>query len=210
MIDITKKMQIIDKLDETERKIVRELIRNARASDSEISKRTGIPVMTINRRRKRLEDSKLIRYYCSIDKGEFGLKIFGAKELFIVQFKIGISKKEYLEKIEKDARWRLLNSRHISFAYLGESEGHLALIIGLDALTQNELVDEFNGKIVPYLKGKLGQDCIKNVKTVTLAKLIRVHHNYLPAYNMEKGHIKSDWPDELIFVDEVEEDKIYK
>ena len=99
MIDITKKMQIIDKLDETERKIVRELIRNARASDSEISKRTGIPVMTINRRRKRLEDSKLIRYYCSIDKGEFGLKIFGAKELFIVQFKIGISKKEYLEKI---------------------------------------------------------------------------------------------------------------
>lgn len=190
------------KLDETERNIVRELIRNARISDSEISKKTGIPVMTVNRRRKRLEEKKLIRYYTSIDKGEFGLDIFGAKELFIVQFRIGIGKKDYLSLVEKDPRWRMLNSRYISFAYLGEEEGHLALIISLDAVEQNDLVEEFNTKIVPYLRDKLGKDCIRKVKTLTLTKLIRVHHNYMPAYNMEQGRIKKDWPDDLIFVDE--------
>ncbi len=204
MIKLTKNRTKMVELNETERKIVRELIKNARASDSQISKQTGIPVMTVNRKRKKLEEEKLIRYYTSIDKGEFGLKTFGAKELFIIQFKVGISKAEYLNKVEKDSSWRMLNSHYISFAYLGEDEGHLALIISLDAVEQNELVEEFNGKIVPYLKNKLGDDCIKRVRTFNLSKLIRVHHNYMPAFNMEKGHIKKDWPDDMIFVDEVE------
>ncbi len=191
------------KLDETEQKIVKELIRNTRASDSEISKRTGIPVMTVNRRRKKLEENKSLRYYTSLDKGEFGMEIFGAKKLFVIQFKIGISKKEYIEKLESDAKWRLLNSKYISFAYLGDSNGHLALIIALDAKDNEGLIEEFNTKIVQYLRSKLGKDCIRRVNTTSLTKLIRIHHNYLPAYNMEKGHIKKDWPDDLIFVDEV-------
>jgi DNA-binding Lrp family transcriptional regulator len=194
------------KLDETERKIVRELIKDARSSDSEISKKTGIPVMTVNRRRRRLEEQKLLRYYTSVDKGEFGLEIFRAKELFIIQFKIGIRKADYISQVEKDQKWRMLNSRHISFTYLGEEEGHLALVISLDAVEQNDLVEEFNDKIVPYLTNKLGKGCIRKVKTVTLTKLIRVHHNYLPAYNMENGRIKKDWPDDLIFVDETNEE----
>jgi len=192
------------KLDQVEQKIVKELIRNTRASDSDISKKTGIPVMTVNRRRKKLEEKKLLRYYTSLDKGEFGMEIFGAKKLFIIQFKIGISKKEYIEKLEKDAKWRLLNSKYISFAYLGDSGGHLALIIGLDAINAEGMIEEFNAKIVPYLKNKLGKDCIRRVNTTSLTKLIRVHHNYMPAYNMEKGKIKKDWPDDLIFVDETE------
>ena len=72
-------------LDEHEVKIIRELIRNPRISDNKISKRTKIPVMTVNRKRKRLEEQKLLRYYTSINKGEFGLKIFGAKALYIIQ-----------------------------------------------------------------------------------------------------------------------------
>jgi len=87
------KISIIDysigKFDEKEVKILRELIRNPRASDNMISKKTDIPVMTVNRKRKRLEDERVLRYYVSIDKGEFGLKIFGAKVLFAIKFKIG-------------------------------------------------------------------------------------------------------------------------
>ncbi|MBT3304602.1 Lrp/AsnC family transcriptional regulator [Candidatus Woesearchaeota archaeon] len=203
MVRTTKKKDKMVKLDKIEQKIVKELIRNARASDSEISKKTSIPVMTVNRRRKKLEDEKVLRYYTSLDKGEFGMEIFGAKKLFIIQFKIGISRKEYIEKLESDAKWRLLNSKYISFAYLGDSGGHLSLIIALDAKDAEELIEEFNAKIVPYLRTKLGKDCIRRVSTTSLTKLLRVHHNYMPAHNMDKGRIKKDWPDDLIFVDGV-------
>lgn len=192
------------KLDEKEVKIVRELIRNPRASDNAVASRTGIPVMTVNRKRKRLEEEKLLRYYVSLDKGEFGLHIFDAKMLFIIKFKIGITRGEYLEKLEQDPTWRMFNSRFISLAWLGEKDGHLALVLVLDAVTEDQLVEEFNGRIVPFLKGKLGQNCIREVITSSLNKLVRVHHNYMPAMNMEKGIISKDWPDRYIFVNETD------
>jgi DNA-binding Lrp family transcriptional regulator len=190
-------------LDKKEVKIIRELIRDPRMSDNQIAKKTGIPVMTVNRKRKRLEAERLLRYYVSIDKGEFGLRIFDAKELYIIKFKMGITRQNYLEALETDPMWRMLNSKFISLAYLGEKDGHLALIIILDAPTEDQLVEEFNGKIVPFLREKLGEDAIKEIITASLDKLVRVHHNYMPAMNMEHGRIKKDWPNDLIFVNEV-------
>jgi len=192
-------------LDEIERKIIRELIRDPRASDNQIAKKTKVPVMTVNRRRKKLEKEKHIRYYTSIDKGEFGLNIFGAKMLYIIKFRIGITKKKYLEVMETDAKWRTFNSRYISLAYLGEKDGRLALMIILDAKNESHLVEEFNGKIVPFLQDKFGEGCIKETTTVSLNRLVRVHHNYMPYINIEEGKIKNDWPDDMIFVDEVDE-----
>jgi len=192
------------KLDEKEVKIIRELIRNPRASDNGISKRTQIPVMTVNRKRKKMEEEKLIRYYMSTSKGDSGLQLFGAKRLYIIKLKIGITRENYFEMVERDPNWRMFNSTYISLVYLGEKEGHLALIIILDAKTEGQLVEEFNGKIVPFLKEKLGEDCIEEVITTNLDKLVRVHHNYLPSMNMEKGKIKKNWPDSQIFVDEVD------
>ena len=194
-------------LDEQERRIVRALIRNARASDNQIAKITGVPVMTVNRKRKKLEKEKLLRYYTSIDKGEFGLDIFGAKKLFIIKFKIGITKKKYLEVMESDSRWRMFNCQFISMAYLGEQDGRLALIMILDAKNDDHMVEEFNGKIVPFLQTKFGDDGIRNVDTVALNTLTRVHHNYMPYANLDKGKIKEDWPDDMIFVDEIDNDK---
>jgi DNA-binding Lrp family transcriptional regulator len=191
------------KLDEQEVKIVRELIRNPRISDNEMSKKTGIPVMTVNRKRKRLEEERLLRYYVSIDKGEFGLHIFDAKELYIIKLKIGITRQSYIDTLENDPKWRMLNSKFISQTWLGEKEGHLALIIILDAPTEDQLVEEFNGRIVPFIREKFGQDAIIEVATTSLDKLMRIHHNYLPAINMERGRIKKEWPDGLIFVNEV-------
>lgn len=188
-------------LDEQERSIVRYLIRHPRASDNEIGKATKIPVTTVNRKRKKLEEEKLLRYYVSLDKGEFGLHIFDARQLYIIKMRIGITRKEYIQRLEMDSHWQLLNSRYISWASLGEQDGRLALIIILDAPSEQQLVDEFNGRIVPYLREKLGADCIEDVNTANINKLVRVHHNYLPAINMERGVIKKDWPDDLIFVD---------
>ena len=184
-------------------KIVRELIRDPRASDNQVARRTNIPVMTVNRKRKKLEEEKLLRYYTSIDKGEFGLKVFGAKTLFMIKFKIGITRQKYYETLEKDPVWRMFNCHYISLAYLGEKDGHLALVIILDAKTREDLVEEFNGKIVPFFEDKFGQKCINEIITVNLDKMVRVHHNYMPAMNMENGRIKKEWPDSLIFVNEV-------
>jgi DNA-binding Lrp family transcriptional regulator len=187
-------------LDESEVKIVRELIRNPRASDNLISKRTKIPVMTVNRKRKSLEQERFLRYYVSLDKGEFGLHIFGAKQLYLIKFKIGITRDKYLEEMESDAKWRMFNCKYISLAYLGEKDGHLALMIILDAHDEAHLVEEFNGNIVPFIIEKLGKDAIEEVITSPLSKLIRVHHNYMPYLNIENGRIKDGWPDDMIFV----------
>ncbi len=191
------------KLDDQEVRILRELIRDPRMSDNKISKKTGISVMTVNRKRKKLEKERLLRYYASIDKGEFGLHIFNAKNAYIILFKIGITREKYMKALEEDPTWRMLNSKFISLAYLGDKDGHLALLIILDAPTREDLVEEFNGKIIPFLKEKLGEDAIVNVITMSLDKLVRVHHNYMPAINMENGRIKKKWPDNLIFVNEV-------
>lgn len=190
-------------LTDIESQIIRELIRNTRSSDSQIAKKTGIPVMTVNRKRKQLEEKNYIRYYTSIDKGEFGLKIFGAKQLYIIKFKIGITRKKYFDDVENDIRWRTLNCKFISMTYLGEKDGHLALVIILDAVDESHLVEEFNGNIVPYLGKKLGNDAIEDISTVSLNKLIRIHHNYMPHANLGKGKLKDDWPDDMIFVNEV-------
>ena len=193
------------KLDTKEVQIVKELIRNPRASDNEVSKKTGIPVMTVNRKRKRLEEEKLLRYYVSLDKGEFGLRIFGAKELYVIKFRAGITRRLYLESLEADPNWRMFNSRFISLAYLGEKDGKLALVIILDAVNEDQMVEEFNGKIFPFLEEKLGKDCMEEVTTTSLNKLVRVHHNYLPATNMSGGRIAKEWPNKFIFVNETEE-----
>jgi len=206
MVKSTKNTTSSRMLDESERKIIRELIRNPRLSDNQIAKKTKVPVMTVNRKRKKLEQEKFLRYYTSLDKGEFGLNIFGAKMLYIVKFRIGITRKKYLEIMETDAKWRTFNSKYISLAYLGEKDGRLALVIILDAKNDDHLVEEFNGNIVPFLNDKFGESCIKEITTVNLNRLVRVHHNYMPYVNLEKGKIRDTWPDEMIFVDEVEED----
>lgn len=196
-------MNNIRGLDENERKVVRELIKNPRISDNKISKNTKVPVMTVNRKRKQLEKENLLKYFTSFDTGEFGTGTFKAKQLYIIKFKIGITRNDYIEKLEKDKRFQQFNASYISMSYLGEKDGHLALILVLDAETDSLLMDEFNGKILPHLKEKLGDDCIREIITTKISNTIRRHHNYLPSINMESGIIKKDWPDDWIFIDKV-------
>lgn len=192
-------------LDQQEVLITRELIKNPRISDNKISKNTKIPVMTVNRKRKKLEEEMLIRYYASTNKHERGMGIFGAKQLYIIKLRIGITRQEYIKNMEGNPKWRRFNSKYISQTYLGEKDGHLAMVMILDAPSEKDMVEEFNGKIVSFIKEKMGEDCIKEIITTSLNQLIRVHHNYLPDINMRNGIIKKEWPDDQIFVNEIEE-----
>ena len=193
------------KLDESEIKIAKELIKDPRISDNQISKNTKVPVMTVNRKRKRLEKENLIRYFASLDTNELGTGTFKAKQLYIIKFKIGITRREYTEKMEGDKRFQAFNSIYISSSFLGEKDGHLAVIMIMNAETDSSLVDEFSGKIITHLKDKLGKDCIEEIITSKITNTVRIHHNYLPYINMENGVIKKEWPDDYIFVDKAAE-----
>lgn len=182
-----------------EEKIMQEIIKNPRISDNKIAKKTNIPVMTVNRKRKMLEEKEILNYYTSIKKHKDGLGTFSTRQLYIIKLKAGITRKKYIEAIELDPNLKIFNSRYISTTFLGEKDGHLAIIVILDAKDDHKLMDEFNGRIIKSLNGKFGKDAIEDVTTVRINDTIRIHHNYLPHFNMEKGVIKDDWPKDYIF-----------
>jgi DNA-binding Lrp family transcriptional regulator len=193
---------IMRNLSTQEREIVRQLIRNPRNSDNRIARATGIPVMTVNRKRKNLEKEGVLRYFASLDTGEHGTGKYGAKQLYLIKFKIGITRHQFINRTSNDPTFHAFSACYISLSYIGEREGHLTYMCILDAETESKMMDEFNEKIVPYLKKKFGDDCIKEIISMRITNTIRRHHNYIPAINMENGIIRKDWPDNYIFVDE--------
>ncbi|MCK5139446.1 MAG: Lrp/AsnC family transcriptional regulator [Thermodesulfovibrionia bacterium] len=192
-------------LDDFERKVVKELIRNPRISDNQIAKNVKMPVMTVNRKRKGLEEEGYLRYFTSLDTGEHGTGKFRAKQIYCVKFKIGITRKEFMDKFEKDPKLLTFTSCYISLSYLGEKDGHLAYIFILEAETESKMMDEFNSKLIPALMERFGEDCIRERITLRITNTLRLHHNYIPTVNMKGALIKKDWPDGYIFVDQENE-----
>jgi hypothetical protein len=188
------------KIDNKEEKIIKELIKNPRISDNQISKKTNIPVMTVNRKRKKLEEKSMISYYADFCHGEKGINDFSTKELFIIKFNRGITRKGYLNFIKKEKINKNVLPMFVVETYLGEKEGCLALIMIINAKNTAELIDFFNLTIINMLKKEFGNDCILDVITTKLTDLLRIHHNYMPNYNMNKGIIDDKWPDDWIFV----------
>ncbi len=189
------------KLDDQEVMIIRELIRNPKISDNGIAKRTGVPVMTVNRKRKSLEDKNMISYYADLRHGEGGTEDFYAKQLYIIKFKIGITRQAFLDNIRKDKDLRKFNAEHIVSSHLGEKDGHLAMMMMLNAHTEQDLTESFNGQIVPMLRRNFGDDCIISIDTLRILEPIREHHNYITDVNMKNGKIDDSWPSDYIFVD---------
>ncbi len=189
-------------LDTQEREIVRELIRNPRVSDNQISRTTQIPVMSVNRKRKALEKSGLLRYFTSLDTGEHGTGKYKAKQMYLIKFKIGITRKDFLNKVVPGKRLHAFSACYISFSCLGEKDGHLSYMCILDAQTESHLTDKFNGTLIPFLKQALGDECIEEITTMRITNTIRINHNYVPMMNMQDGILTPDWPDGCIFVDE--------
>jgi len=188
------------KLDEVEKKVITELIRNPRISDNAVAKKLKIPTMTVNRKRKRLEKEGLLNYYVDVNRCEGGY--CRARQLFLIKFKSGLTKREYIDSIKKDPRFGALNSRYFVNSYIGEKDGHLASVIILEAESDAEVTDIFQGKVIPVIKKRHGKDCIEEITTCKLTFPLRVHRNYLPNINMNEGKISSSWPDEFIFVQE--------
>ena len=188
------------KFDIQEEKILKELIKNPRISDNQIAKNTKIPVTTVNRKRKHLEEQGFIHYYVDVSDESVERGQFHARQLYIIKFKEGITRQKYLNEIEKSENFRKVNPRYHAESFLGEKDGHFAIMLIVEANSTDELVEIFNGDIVPGIKKRHGKDCISDIITAKVTFPFRIHHNYIPIFNMEKGIIKKDWLNDWIFV----------
>jgi hypothetical protein len=71
----------------------------------------------------------------------------------------------------------------------------------LMAKSKAELTEIFHGTVVNGIKKRYGDDCIEEIITCRIDFPLRLHHNYLPAFNMADGKIKKTWKDSWIFID---------
>ena len=188
------------KFDQQEAKILKELVKNPRISDNQIAKNTGVPVTTVNRKRKLLEQEGFINYYCDVSDESLDRGQHNARQNYIIKFKEGITRKMYIEEIKKSENFRKVNPRYHAESYLGEKDGRFAIILILEAKSEDELIEIFNGTVIPEIKRRHGKDCINDIITAKVTFPFRMHHNYIPLFNMENGIIKKDWMNEWIFI----------
>jgi len=189
------------KLDEQEKKVIVELIRNPRISDNQIGKRTRVPIRTVSRKRNNLEKEGLISYFTNLNMRKNGTGRFGARQLHVIKFKLGITREQIIKEIKEEKRVKLSYGKYIYESHIAEIEGHVALVMIIEGDTDADIVENFNKEIIPSLMKNHGKNSIQEVLTIRLSDPIRIFHNYLPMVNMENGFIKKDWPDELIFVE---------
>ena len=187
-------------LDDQEKLIVKALIRNPRLSDHAVSKATGVPAQTVGRKRRRLEEEGALAYFTNLDLQETGLGLFGARHLYIIKFRLGITKKQVVDEIKREPNIGTVFPELIYESHIAEIEGHIALVMIVEGKNDSEVVENVQAKIIPSLKKNHGADSIIQISTIRLLGPIRQLHNYLPAFNMGGGHLRPDWPDAAIFV----------
>jgi len=70
----------------------------------------------------------------------------------------------------------------------------------IEGKSDNEVSENFNGKILPSMLKNHGQDSIIEIKTIRLSNTIRLFHNYLPFINIKNGKLMHDWHLDSIYV----------
>jgi len=186
--------------DDQERAILKALIRDPRQSDNYISKVTGVPTPTVRRKRKRLEDDGLLNYFAAIDMQETGTGTFGARHLYIIKFRIGVTVRQIVDEIKSEPNVRSVFTDLIYESHIAETDGHVTLVMIIEGKNDADIIENVQGKIVPSLRKNHGPDSIEEISTVRLLSPIRVFHNYVPLVNMDKGVLRSDWTDDAILV----------
>lgn len=167
-------------LDENERKIVEELVKDPRLSDNSVSRLTGIPVKTVNRKRKILEDKGYLHYFAYMDNFA-GTKQFNSRQMFTITFRHGITRHKFLlglKKAKEKYSSNPLFSKHVLESHLGEQNGRLLLIVVLESFSKNDLIEIFNADIVSMIEEQYGLGAIYKTEVVDLTIHLNLLHNY--------------------------------
>src|SRR6266699_2807359 len=89
-------------LDEQEKAIVRQLIRDPRESDNGIGEVTGVNVRTVGRKRQRLEQSGVLSYFTHLDLSSSGTGEYSTRHLYIIKFRNGVTFNQLVEDIKRE------------------------------------------------------------------------------------------------------------
>jgi DNA-binding Lrp family transcriptional regulator len=187
-------------LDEQERLIVRQLVRDPRESDNGIGELTDVNVRTVGRKRLRLEQEGILSYYTQLDLSAQGSGQFNTRHLYIVKFRIGVTFKQLTEDIQKEPFVRSIFTEIIFESHIAEIDGKLAMLMFIDGASDTEIVQTVQEKLIPSLLKNHGENSIEEISTMRLLSPVRVMRNYLPFVNMQNGYIKKDWPNDAIYV----------
>jgi len=187
-------------LDEQERLIVRHLIRDPRESDNGIGEATGVNVRTVGRKRQRLEQAGILSYFTHLDLSSRGTGQFGARHLYIIKFRIGITYKQILDDIQREPFVRSIFTEIIFESHVAEIDGKLAMLLYIDGADETNIVQTVQEQLIPSLLRNHGENSIESVNTVRVLAPVRTMRNYIQPVNMHAGYIKKEWPDEAIYV----------
>src|SRR5215212_10126810 len=187
-------------LDEQERLIVRHLVRDPRESDNGIGEATGVNVRTVGRKRQRLEEAGILSYFTQLDLSSRGTGQFGARHLYIIKFRIGITYKQVLEDIQREPFVRSIFTEVIFESHIAEIDGKLAMLLFIDGASDTDIVQTVQEKLIPSLERNHGEGSIEEVSTMRVLSPVRTMRNYILPVNIVHGYVRKDWPDEAIYV----------
>ena len=187
-------------LDEQERLIIRQLIRDPRESDNGIGEATGVNVRTVGRKRQRLEEEGILSYHTQVNLAEGGTGQFTARHVYTIKFRLGVTVRQIEEDIRREPYVRSVFTEMLFESHIAEIDGHVAMVLFIDGVSDAGIVQTVQEKLIPSLLRNHGEGSISEVSTIRLLKPVRVMRNYLPSVNMHDGYIRKDWPDEAIYV----------
>jgi DNA-binding Lrp family transcriptional regulator len=187
-------------LDAQEMKIAKALVRNPRLSDNRLGEDNAIPVRTVSRKRSRLEDEGLLRYFADVDMSESGTGYFRCRHIYIVRMRLGISVRQILEDVAREPKVVTVFTRCIYDSHLAEVDGRVALVMTVEGSSEADVIEKFQQEILPLLQKNHGENAVEEVSTISLLTPLRMLRNYLPLVNMQGGIIRPDWDMDSIFV----------
>lgn len=187
-------------LDEQEKAIVRQLIRDPRESDNGIGELTGVNVRTVSRKRLRLEQEGLLAYFTNVDLSADGAKQYNARHLYIIKFRVGVTYNQLVEEIRLDSSQQSIFTETIFESHIAEIDGKVALLLFVDGNSDLDIVQRTHEELIPGLLKNHGEDSIEEISTIRLLSPVRVMRNYVPLVNMVNGYLRSDWPNDSIYV----------
>jgi len=186
--------------DSQESAIVKALIKNPRVSDNRLGEEMDIPVRTVNRKRKRLEQMGIISYMTHINMLPSGTGHFQVQHLFIIQFRLGITFSQIEREIRDEPNVITIFTELIFESYIAEIDGHTSLVMVVEGGSESDIVERFQAYIIPSLQKNHGKDSVEKVSTIRLLQPIRTLKNYLPLVNMKDGRLKKEWRLDSIYV----------
>ncbi len=188
-------------LDEQEVKIAKALIRNPRISDNKLAEQRGISPKTVGKKRQRLEDDGLLRYFAEIDMSAAGTGRYLCRHLYIIRCKIGVTVKQLLKVVEQEPKVATVFTQSVYESHVAEVDGRVALVMLIDGTSDADIIEKFQEQIVPALEERHKKPgIIDEVSTMRLIHPIRVMRNYILPLNMEHGMLRDDWSDDSIVI----------